>query len=174
MDRARFLALALLAVSVGTAQAGDPCATAFSWDVGAERALFAGVATTLVAGTASASAPPVRDGQAYDIKLAGQPDVAFALPPARKGSDGAHAGLVITHVEKAARYRISLDAPAWIDVVVAGTPIPAADFQGGHRCSAPHKIVEFDLPVGEIMIQLSAAAADTLRFSLTRSPHAGT
>jgi hypothetical protein len=173
MNHISALLITLLVLDSGAVRADDPCATAFRWDVATERALFAGAAEALVAGRASASAPTVHDGHAYAIALASQPDVRFAVPPARTRVEGAYAGLVTADISEAGRYRISLDVPAWIDVVVAGTALAAADFQGGHGCSAPHKIVEFNLPAGNALVQLSASAVGTLRFSLTRSPRTG-
>lgn len=49
-------------------------------------------------------------------------------------------------VAQASSYRISLDAPLWIDVLANGGALAARDFQGRAGCSAPHKIVEFELP----------------------------
>jgi hypothetical protein len=37
-----------------------------------------------------------------------------------RGAKSAYGGLVLVHFEQTGRYRISLDAPAWVDVVEDG------------------------------------------------------
>jgi hypothetical protein len=59
-------------------------------------------------------------------------------------------------------YRISLDQPFWIDVVANGKIVPSKDAEGRRGCSAPHKIVEFDLPSNRVLL---------LQFSNGMSPH---
>jgi hypothetical protein len=68
-------------------------------------------------------------------------------------------------------YRVAVDMPFWIDVVSNGALVAAKDFQGQHGCTAPHKIVEFEL-VGTrpFFLQLSNAAADSVRLTITATP----
>jgi hypothetical protein len=66
---------------------------------------------------------------------------------------------------------VAVDMPFWIDVVSSGALVSAKDFQGQHGCSAPHKIVEFEL-IGTrpFFLQLSNAAADSVRLTITATP----
>jgi hypothetical protein len=49
--------------------------------------------------------------------------------------------------------------------------VAAKDYQGQHACSAPHKIVEFDLVgVQPFVVQISNAATDSVLLTVTPSP----
>lgn len=160
------LALAFTAV----ARADDPC-DGFAWDVRVERALFARDAQPVTAAAAIAQAPELAVATPYALLLAPQEQVQFAVPPGKKVVPaGAHGGLVTTRVARAGRFRISLDAPAWVDVVVGGQALPSQAFQGRAGCSAPHKVVEFELPAGQLLIQVSAAQPDRVRLTVTEAP----
>jgi hypothetical protein len=64
-----------------------------------------------------------------------------------------------------------MDLPSWIDVVVDGALVKAADFQGQHECAAPHKIVEFDLAgTRPMLLQLSNAGKDKILLTVTPAP----
>jgi hypothetical protein len=144
----------------------------FKWDVSKERALFAGDADTLKAGKDPASAPTVVPNRLFKLALAPQDQVTFSASPARKGANpAAFAGLVALKIPAAGSYRIALDLPFWIDVVSNGALVPAKDFQGQHACSAPHKIVEFELSGSQpFIVQFSGAANDTVLVTVTATP----
>jgi hypothetical protein len=68
-------------------------------------------------------------------------------------------------------YRIAVDLPFWIDVVSHGALVKASDYQGQHGCSAPHKIVQFDLiGVQPFVLQFSGAATDSVLLTITATP----
>ena len=48
--------------------------------------------------------------------------------------------------------------------------MPAEAFQGRPGCNAPHKVVEYELPEGDVVIQLSAALPGKVRLTVTESP----
>jgi len=152
----------------------DPCGQ-FSWEVRQERALFAQPAATLVSGLDAAEAPLLEPGRLYRLSLHPQPQVHFAAAPGRqKFAAGAHAGMVKLTLEQAGMYRVSLDQPAWIDVLSGSMPLASQDFQARSGCHAPHKIVEFALPAHTaLVLQFSAAAQDALAITLTRAPQGG-
>jgi|SRR5579862_1275569 len=152
----------------------DPCGQ-FGWDVRQERALFAQPAAALVSGSNAADAPPIRPERPYRLSLHPQPQVQFAAPPGRqKFAAGAHGGMVKLTVAQAGVYRVSLDQPAWVDVLNGSSPLTSQDFQARSGCHAPHKIVEFSLPAhATLLLQLSAAAQDSLTVTLTRAATAG-
>lgn len=157
---------------ISVARAADPC-DGFTWNVTVERALFAQEAQSMTAGTIETGAPMVKVAALYAISLAPQENVHFALTPTKKTlPDGAHAGLAKIHLAHAGRYRVSLDTAAWVDVIMAGQFVSSRAFTGQHDCRAPAKIVEYELPSGDALIQLSAASPDHIRLAMTESPPA--
>ena len=163
--------LALLLGALGAAARAEDCVD-FRWDVAAERALFAATATSLTAGTTPKSAPSVLPNHLYALKLLPRDQVTFAVSPGGKApSPGSHAGIMTFRLPSRGSYRVALDLPAWIDVVTDGALIVAKDYQGQHGCSAPHKIVEFDLAgTRPFFLQLSDAASDSVRLTITSAP----
>ncbi len=165
----------LLAIVLGgacaSARADEGC-TDFKWDVSQERALFAGPAASVAASGAVKSAPAVVPNRLYQLQLLPQDTVSFAVNPGKTPQNaGTYAGLVTLNIPKPGSYRVALDAPLWIDVVANGSLLAAKDFQGQHDCSAPHKIVEFDLMSTQaFVLQLSSAPANSIRLSITATP----
>jgi hypothetical protein len=173
MNRKAAVLILLAGLSTGGAPAfADDACTDFKWDVAQQRALFAGSAAPLSAGSDSKSAPAVLLNHLYELKLPAQDQVAFAATPGKKSPrTGSHAGIVTFQIPASGSYRVAIDMPFWIDVVSNGALVAARDFQGQHGCSAPHKIVEFDL-VGTrpFFLQVSNAAPDSLRLTITATP----
>jgi hypothetical protein len=163
--------LAMMLGAAGPALADDSCRD-FKWDVSAERALFAGTATTLASGTDLKSAPTIEPNHFYQLQLKPQDQVSFAAAPGKKTQPaGVYAGLARVKISQPGSYRFALDAPFWIDVVSSGTLLAAQDFQGQHDCTAPHKIVEFDLAASQsLVLQLSGAISDSVRLTITHTP----
>jgi hypothetical protein len=150
----------------------DPCA-AFSWDVRRERALFGEVPQKLAAGASAADAPAISLDRLYELALPPHSKVRFAVTPgkSKSGSTEGHAGLATLSLPSAGLYRIALDQPFWVDVIAGGTAIPSRDFQGRRGCSAPHKVVEFELPAGTpLTLQFSSGDAATIRVAVLRAP----
>jgi len=168
------LALLLLPGIALPANADDPCAK-FSWDARHERTLSGEVPQLLAAGKAPASSSAVSPDRLYRLQLIPQSQVSFAAPPGKRpSSDGAYAGLATLSLDKPGSYRISLDQPAWVDVVANGAVIDARDFQGRRGCNAPHKIVAFELPAGtRLTLQFSASTSAALLMAVSRSPAQG-
>jgi len=157
--------------ATATALAQDACVD-FKWDVTQERGLFAGSATPLSAGADQKSAPVMQLNHLYALKLVPQDQVTFAAAPGKKTpSAGSNAGVLTFKLPASGSYRVAIDMPFWIDVVSNGALVAAKDFQGQHGCSSPHKIVEFEL-VGTrpFFLQLSNAAADSVRLTITAAP----
>ncbi|HEY2144449.1 MAG TPA: hypothetical protein VGH12_00160 [Steroidobacteraceae bacterium] len=171
MNRRRIASILLMVAAAsagGAARAEDGCVD-FKWDVAGVRALFAGAAQSLSAGADPNSAPVLQPNRLYALKLPPQDRVSFAAKPgARNTLSGAFAGLATFRISQPGSYRVSIDAPFWIDVVANGALLPAKDFQGQHDCSAPHKIVEFELPGARpLVLQLSNAVQDEIRLTIT-------
>lgn len=172
------VSIALLSLSALAlpALADDEC-DGFKWDVSKERALFAGAATSLTAGQDAKSAPVVVPGRLYKVTLAPEDQVMLARSAAKAGAAahtpaaGAYAGIATLKIPLAGSYRVAIDGPFWIDVVSDGTPIAAKDFQGQHGCSAPRKIVEFQLSGPQrFVLQLSNAEQQNVLLTITPSP----
>ena len=152
------------------ALADDACLD-FKWDVSKERALFAGTPEALTAGKDPKSAAAVVPNRLYRLQLLSQDQVTFAASPGKKAATPAFAGLATLKVPASGSYRIAFDLPIWVDVAWKGTLVPAKDFEGQHACSAPHKIVEFDLAAAQpLVLQLSNAASENILMTVTASP----
>ena len=161
---------ALLGALAHPSYAQDPCA-AFKWNVAHERALFAGAAERVAAGPDRGSAPQLLPDHLYGLSLLPQERISLSVPLGRKAQfDGAFGGLARLQVPRAATYRIALDQPGWIDVVGEHGVIPSSDFAGGSACNAPHKLVRFELPAGELLLQLSGVATAAIKLTLTLVP----
>jgi len=157
------------------AQVEDPCA-AFTWDVSRERAVFASKATTVTAARSSATAPTLELETLYALQLSPQTDVTFDLPPgSRKAPTGpVYAGFARVKATVAGTYRISADRPVYVDVIAGGSAIPSKAFQGRSGCSAPHKVVEFELPADTVLtLQASGGPSPMARLAVTRTAGSG-
>lgn len=166
-----FGTFATFSATARLAHADDPCA-AFTWDVGKERSLFGQEPQSLAAGQTLTDSPTMVTDRLYQLKLRAQSEVTFAATPGKQPrSDRPYAGLVRLTVSTAGVYRVSLDQPVWVDVIDNGSVVQAKDFQGRSGCSAPHKIVEFQLPAGRpVTLQFSGGSVATAKITVTRSP----
>jgi hypothetical protein len=153
------------------ALADDACVD-FKWDVSKERALFAGIPTALKSAKDSTSAPAIAPNRLYRLQLTPQEQVTLAVNPGKKApAAGAFAGLATVTIAAAGAYRIAIDLPVWIDVVSGGSLLAAKDFEGQRNCSAPHKIVEFDLTGGQsYILQFSNGMRENILLTVTASP----
>jgi hypothetical protein len=150
--------------------ADEPCIGS-KGDISKEMALFTESSAALVAGKNLDSAPTIAPDHLYQLQLAPQNQVAFALPPGRSGLTDGYAGVVQLTLKAAGHYRVSVDTPLWIDVVGNGSLAAVRDFQGLHGCDAPRKIVEFDLTGGtHFVLQVSGAAKTSVRVTVTPAP----
>ena len=176
MQSTRLSAFALL-LALGLAGAAKPlhaddACIDFKWDVSKERALFAGTPTSLKATKELTSAPVIVPNRLYQLRLMPQDQVTFAVSPGKKAAaTGAFAGLATLKIAGAGAYRIAIDLPVWIDVVSSGSLVAAKDFEGQRNCSAPQKIVEFDL-TGEqpFVLQFSSGMSENILLTVTSSP----
>lgn len=138
----------------------------YTWDVSKERALFATTPTVVVASAEMKGAPRLRVGQLYELHLSPSPQIGRLpgdSPPPVK-----YAGLASVQIATSGRYHISVDNNAWVGTVsdiVANIP---KGFQGAIACTAPRKLVDFDLSAGKIYtVQISVSPTATMRLSIT-------
>jgi hypothetical protein len=107
------------------------------------------------------SGATIATGRAASLALEPAGRVGFAMPPARAAPVGAVVSVV---VPRAGHWRVSLDAPVWIDMVGANRKAAVSiNHAHGARCSGVAKIVDFDLPAGRYVLQLTGATARTVR-----------
>ncbi|HEY0232891.1 MAG TPA: hypothetical protein VGC55_16720 [Dokdonella sp.] len=167
------VAFALMLPLFQLAHADDAC-SGFKWDVKHEHTLFIHEGRMATAGKDDKSAPMLDVDRLYLLGLSPQENVKFATPPAKKMlADGASAGLVHFRIAKAGQYRVSVDVPFWIDAVVDGKSIPSIDFNGAQGCTAPRKIVVYDLPATpSLTLQFSGSTEARGHITLTPVPAA--
>jgi hypothetical protein len=171
-NAALLLVLGLLVVGAAVPASADDSCLDFKWDVSQERALFAATPTALQTGRDPMSAPAIVPNRLYSLQLSAQDQVTFKVsPPAKKMAAAGYGGLATLNISAPGVYRIAMDLPSWIDVVADGALLKATDFQGQHDCSAPHKIVEFDLAgTRPLLLQLSNAGKDKILLTVTPAP----
>jgi hypothetical protein len=148
----------------------------FAWDVHRERTLFAGQPHAVQGGTSVAATPTVRPERLYEVQLAPQPQVKYVATPGKVMlSDGAYGGMVKFTVARSGSYRVSLDAPFWIDVVADGKLLGTEDFSGQRGCANPRKIVIFQMPAGQpLWLQISGARRAQAELTVTAAPRGQT
>jgi hypothetical protein len=145
----------------------DPCG-GYKWDVSAERALFAATPKPIVAGKDRGSAAPAVANQLFAVTLHPLSEVSFPATPGRAPPSGSFAGIVALTVPAPGKYRISVDVPLWIDVAGGAILAPVLDYEGLHDCSAPRKVVVFDLQGGtDWTLEVSAADRVAVRLAVT-------
>lgn len=98
-------------------------------------------------------------GTGAQATLLPTPKVTYAVRPVKPGGKVSSGGLFQITIPHDGVYHVALDTRAWIDVVVAGTPAETLGHTGGPACSGMRKIVDYALPAGTHVIQLSAAEA---------------
>ena len=177
MKKYRGNALAsLLALAAGCSAAlpvfADNDCVDFKWDVSNERALYAQSPVELTAGKDLATAPVIAPNRLYSLRLTSQDRVAFSVSPGKNSSAAStFAGLATLKIAAPGSYRIAVDAPFWIDVVSNGKLVQPTDYQGQRSCSAPHKIVVFDLfDTKPFVLQFSSAQQDHVMVTVTQAP----
>jgi hypothetical protein len=164
--------LALLVAGGALPALADNDCMDFKWDVSKERTLFAQAPVELTAGKDPKSAPGIAPNRLYKLRLAVQDRVVFSTTPGKNTTaTPAFAGLATLRIETPGSYRIALDVPLWIDVVSNGNLLHPTDYQGQHACSAPHKIVVFDLAGTQpVILQFSNAFQDDVLLTVTAAP----
>src|SRR5690606_38827196 len=122
--------------------------SAFQMDVGAEVELFQRPPLAVVAAADAAAAITIEHGQVYEVRLQSQKQVRYMAQPARKPDPAQSGGMLRIMVAEGGSYRVSVDAPGWVDAVFAGEPLHTQDFRSDRDCGGPTKIVTFNVPAG--------------------------
>ncbi len=110
----------------------------------------------------------------YEVDLHPLAEVAFAHPLGKSfPAESSSGGVLKLRVKTPGQYRISTDAPLWIDVVAGGDVVTSTGFQGRVPCTLIHKSVAWTLPGGvDLIVQIAGAARDRARFAVTAAPSA--
>lgn len=156
----------LLIAANSQAVAADGSCDSYTWNVSKERALFAAPPTVVVASTEMNGAPRVRTGQLYELHLSLAPQIGEL--PGEAPRPAKYVGLVSVQIATSGRYRIALDNNAWVGMVSGISEEIPKGFQGEVACTAPRKLVEFDLSAGKTyLVQVSVSPTATMRLSIT-------
>ena len=101
-------------------------------------------------------------GGALEVQLVPQAEVAILLEPRGEEPEGSTAATLPLRIEHGGTYRITLDQPAWIDVVGNGTALVSTGHGHAPDCSGIRKFVDFEIGPGDYEIQLSGASITSL------------
>ena len=161
---------AITFASFNSARADESGATCQSpgWDMSREIATFRGTAASLSASNTANDLRTIDVGSLYALKLRPQADVQFLQPPEKASrAQTPLAGLVRFTVTSSGKYRITLDAALWIDVVSPTGILPSSAFNGWHACSLFRKSVEYTFQAGQMFVlQFSGAATELVRMAI--------
>lgn len=134
---------------------------AFAMDVSREAALWtAGPSASLAAGADAAAAPELAPGVLASVALPPQSSVTFPVAPGqdRDGPD-LFAGHLRVTIPTAGLWRVAASNGLWFDAVADGAIIESRAFEMQTGCTAPFKVVVFDLPAGEVALQFIGSPA---------------
>jgi hypothetical protein len=139
-----------------------------------ELALFGGKPTSLASGAHVADAPQLDPDTLYEVDLHPLAEVAFVKPPGKVfPAEKSSGGVVKLRLKASGQYRISTDAPLWIDVITGSDALTSSGFQGRQPCALIHKSVEWTLPGGiDLIVQVSGEARDRAKLAVTPAPSA--
>jgi hypothetical protein len=138
----------------------------YTWDVSKERALFATTPTVVIASTEMKGAPRLRVGQLYELHLSPTPQIGRLPGDAPRPVN--YAGLASVQIATSATYHIALDNDAWVGTVSGIAANIPKGFQEAVACTAPRKLVDFDLSAGQIYtVQISVSPTATMHLSIT-------
>jgi hypothetical protein len=167
--RLAFSALVLLfALGASTVRGAEECT--FKWDIHQEHSLFIGTAKPAVASSTAGTAANVDLGALYAVKLASAEGVQYDAAPGKKMlTEGTYGGMLAFKVPKDGTYRVALDGPYWIDVVLDHQLTQSKDFGGPQNCpGGPRKLVAYELKGGATyLLQISGAPSDQAKVSVT-------
>ena len=135
----------------------------FKWPLDKERAAFEDEAIEKVA--SGAARGPLKE-QAFVLALAPAADIPFALPPAKKKSEGLGGLVAFAAPEKAGTYQVTLADEGWVDLVQNGAALRSADHSGAKKCPGLRKSVRFAVGAAPVTLQISGAKGDTIKVAV--------
>jgi hypothetical protein len=125
------------------------------------------------AGASEANLPPLELDVLYVLKLRPQTEVKYLQASDKKSLVQAPlGGLAAFSVKADGQYRVTVDAPLWIDVVGSEGTIAPTTYLGFHECRLFRKSVEYKLRGGQsYLLQLSEATPELVRVVLGVAQH---
>jgi len=146
-------------------RAGSP------FDLTEELQLFQAAPTEVVAGGTLKSAATLQAGKLYEASLEPQSGVRFPVPVGKATiDDGSYAGVFKVAGGPAKTLRVTLNAGAWIDVLIGNRALESARHVGMPDCPLLRKSVEFSVPPNTaLVLQISGSTEQTIMFAVTRN-----
>lgn len=171
MKLPRTLMIAALLPASAAFAADIPSCKAYQMDVDAEVELFQSEAISVKASADAAAASEVRVGQLFEVRLASQKETRFTVLPRREIDPAQYGGMLRVHIAEGGRYRVSVDAPSWVDAVFDGKSLETLDFRSNRECAGPTKIVTFNVPAGaDLLLQVIDVDRPSVRLTVTPVP----
>lgn len=133
----------LVSATLSSAQAVDTTDTcqATGWDMSRELATFHSAALNATAGSAIGNVPVLQLDHLYVLQLHPQSAVQFVRVPEKAArAPTPSAGLARFTATMSGKYRVTVDAPLWIDVLTTTGIIPSTAFNGWHQCSVSQEL----------------------------------
>ncbi len=156
------LMVTALAAPAAMAQDASGCAK-FKWPIDRERSAFGTPGLQTV--EAGKPLPGIMDPAI--VKLKPVADAGFERPPGHKPKDGTFGIVVKTPpLAVAGTYQVTLSDDAWIDVIQDGREVRSTAFSAARDCPNVRKSVRFPLAAGQAVVQISGAAADSIKIDL--------
>ncbi|MFT8718920.1 hypothetical protein [Acetobacter sp.] len=115
------------------------------------------VTMTAAANTTTLENTVLKPGQAAQLTLQHTGEMQYALRPTEPGGKVSSGGMVAFDAPAAGTYRVMMNVRAWLDVVHDGKAVDSVHHQHGPACSGIGKMVDFPLPAGRSVIQLSGS-----------------
>ena len=158
--------LALLAGSLVAgpvaAQDASGCAK-FKWQVDRERSAFGTPGLQVI--EAGKPLPGIMDPAIVRLKPVAE--AGFERPPGRKPKDGTFGVAIRTPpLAVSGTYQVTISDDAWIDVIQNGRELRSFGVSAERDCPNVRKSVRFSLGAGQATVQISGAAADSIKVDL--------
>lgn len=157
------IAMALLAAAPALAQEPVGC-DKFKWPLDHERALLASPAQK-----PSGADLPQPLATAVTVALVPYAEAKLPVTPSRapKAANNNAGFIQVSAVPKPGTYRVTLSAPAWIDVIQNGHTLQSTAFSGASGCAGIAKSVKFELAAAPFTVEVSSTTAHALTFVVT-------
>lgn len=108
-------------------------------------------------------------GEAVDMGLSPDGEVAYLSLPRGAGEEASFGGMAAVELAEAGRYRVALGDYAWVDLISDGVAAESVAHGHGPKCSPIRKIVEFELEAGRHTLEISGNAAPDIRVMVIRA-----
>lgn len=156
--------LALLVCTAALAQGPPVGCDRFKWALDHERELLAS-ASQMTSG-AELHQPLAT---AVTVALVPYAEAKLPTPPSRAPkAAGGYAGFItVSAVPNPGTYRVTLSAPAWIDVVQNGHNLQSTAFSGASGCPGIAKSVKYQLSAEPFVIELSNTTTPAISLVVT-------